>query len=146
MDASTQEAIVERLVGGEDLAGICEAADMPSLSTVFRQMRRSPNFASEIRRAREGFAEHLFQKILQAAEDMTPGNVAEIVAKVRIWQWAAIRCAPGIYSERAAVAQIAAPAVAASNVLINDIDVKSLATEELLEFRRLLAKAARVRT
>jgi hypothetical protein len=103
-------------------------------------MNRNPGFASQIRLGREGFGEHLFHKILQTAEAMTPENVSELSAKVRVWQWAAVRCAPRLFSERVAVAEIAAPAVSASNVQINNIDMTSMTTEELLELRRLLAK------
>ncbi len=140
IDSLTQDVIYGRLLGGEDLVSICETADMPSISTVHREMNRNPGFASQIRLGREGFGEHLFHKILQTAEAMTPENVSELSAKVRVWQWAAVRCAPRLFSERVAVAEIAAPAVSASNVQINNIDMTSMTTEELLELRRLLAK------
>jgi len=140
IDSPTQDAIFERLLCGEDLVSICESADMPSMSTVHREMNRNPDFACQIRLGREGFGEYLFYKILQAAEDMTPENVSELAAKVRVWQWAAVRCAPKLFSERVAAAQISASAVNTSNVQINNIDMKSMTTEELLEFRRLLAK------
>jgi len=146
IDSLIQDAIFERLLSGEDLVSICEAADMPSISTVHREMNRNPSFASQIRLGREGLGEHLFHKILQAAEDMTPENVSEMTAKARIWQWAAVRCAPKLFSERVAAAQISAPTVNTSNVQINNIDMKSMTTDELLEFRRLLAKTKVVAT
>jgi hypothetical protein len=71
---------------------------------------------------------------------MTPENVSEMAAKVRIWQWAAVRCAPTLFSERVAAAQIATPTANTSNVQINNIDMKAMTTDELIEFRRLLAK------
>jgi hypothetical protein len=129
IDSLTQDAIFDRLLSGEDLVSICESADMPSISTVHREMNRNPGFASQIRLGREGFGEQLFHKILQAAENITPENVSGMTAKIRVWQWAAVRCAPRLFSERVAAAQTSAPAVSATNVQINNIDMKSMTTE-----------------
>lgn len=57
----------------------------------------------------EGFDEHLFHKILQAAEETATDNSVEVAAKARIWQWAATRRAPKLFSERVAAAQTSAP-------------------------------------
>ena len=140
IDVAMEECIVDRMLDGENLGSICDSSDMPNPSTVYRHMSRNPEFARKIRMAREGFAEHLLHKILMAAEEMTADNVAEMTAKARIWQWAAVRCAPRIYSERVVAAQMAVPAVGTQSVQINNIDMKSMTNEELLELRRLLAK------
>jgi hypothetical protein len=141
MTPEVEEQIVHRLIDGETLPVICDSHDMPDYYTVFRHMTRNPNFANQVRQAREGLADRLFDKILTATDEIDEDNATALSAKIRSWQWAATKVAPRIYSERVAAAELMAAAGASqTNVQINNIDMKAMSTEELLEFRRLLAK------
>jgi hypothetical protein len=141
MTPEVEERIIRRLVDGETLPVICDSADIPDYYTVFRHMTRNPNFANQVRQAREGLAEHLFNKIMVATDQIDEDNAGSMSAKIRSWQWMATKSAPRIYSERVAAAELAAAAGSPqTNVQINNIDMKAMSTEELLEFRRLLAK------
>lgn len=62
-------AICELLSEGSSLRSICDADDMPSMSTVFRWLAASEEFREQYARARELQADTLFDEILEIADD-----------------------------------------------------------------------------
>jgi hypothetical protein len=63
------DAICERLALGESLRSICDDAEMPGLSTVFRWLAANPEFRDQYTRAREAQADTIFDEILDIADD-----------------------------------------------------------------------------
>lgn len=63
------DQICERIADGESLKGICEDAEMPSKSTVFKWLSIHAEFADKYARARETQADAIFDEILDIADD-----------------------------------------------------------------------------
>lgn len=63
------DVICERISNGESLKGICEDADTPSKSTVFKWLADIPAFSDKYARAREMQADSIFDEILDIADD-----------------------------------------------------------------------------
>lgn len=61
--------ICERLADGESLKAMCEDADMPSKSTVFKWLAENSAFSDMYARAREAQADALFDDVLSIADD-----------------------------------------------------------------------------
>lgn len=61
--------ICERLADGESLRSICSDADMPDKSTVLRWLDQNTSFRDQYARAREAQADHLFDEMLEIADD-----------------------------------------------------------------------------
>ena len=68
-DAAIASAICERIAKGESLRGICEDAEMPAASTVFKWLNEQPSFSEQYARAREAQADTIFDEILDIADD-----------------------------------------------------------------------------
>lgn len=62
-------AICGRLSDGEALSSICEAEDMPGLSTVYRWLQQRETFRELYARAREDQADTLADQILKIADE-----------------------------------------------------------------------------
>jgi hypothetical protein len=63
------DAICERIANGESLRGICDDADMPAKSTVFKWLIQNPTFADQYALARDAQADAFFDDILTIADD-----------------------------------------------------------------------------
>ncbi len=61
--------ICEKIVLGLSLRKICEAADMPAISSIFKWMGENKAFSEQYARAKEEQAELLADEIIQIADD-----------------------------------------------------------------------------
>lgn len=61
--------ICERIANGESLRSICDDAEMPAQSTVFKWLSENEAFSEKYARAREAQADALFDDILSIADD-----------------------------------------------------------------------------
>lgn len=63
------DALCERIAEGESLRSICDDADMPNKSSVFRWLGSNDELRDQYARAREAQADSLFDDILGIADD-----------------------------------------------------------------------------
>lgn len=121
--ARDQDMIIERLMAGETLKGICRDQHMPSVRTVMTWIRSQPDFAQRYMDARAAQAEMLIDQILteidQVHNDMlrctyvTPdgrelkldgplANALLKAARMRMdaAKWLAAKLIPQVYGDR----------------------------------------------
>lgn len=68
-DPETGDKICDFLAQGYSLKSICEHDDMPGLTTVFKWLRTSPEFANSYAQAREAQADTLADEIQDIVDD-----------------------------------------------------------------------------
>lgn len=98
-----QDRICEEIAEGHSLRSICSASNMPAKSTVFRLLAVDAEFRDRYARAREAQADHLFDEIMEIADDSTE-DVNRSRLKVDARKWAAGKLRPKVYGEKAEVA------------------------------------------
>lgn len=103
-DSKIGDRICEGLRSGLSLRKIVAAADMPSLTTVFKWMQKNPEFAELYTRAREDQAETLADDILNIADDesIEPEHKRIMVDSRK---WIASKLKPKKYGDRQIVDQ-----------------------------------------
>ena len=126
LDPGILDRICEGLIEGHSMKTVCEPADMPHFTMVYREMARNPDFATAIARAREAQQEAIIDSTIDLADEATPETVH--VQKLKIWarQWRAAKLAPKKYSERME--------------LDAKVEVTSGPTENLMSFLALIEK------
>ena len=91
---ATADLVLERMIEGETLTGICRDPAMPSFSTVYRWTRTFPDFASDFRAARQGQAERLADEGLEVAAAVTAPSAHATAVRLTQMRWAAGVFAP----------------------------------------------------
>ena len=61
--------ICEQIAMGKSVRKICEAEDMPAMSTIFLWLTKHESFSEQYARARETQADVLFEEVLEIADD-----------------------------------------------------------------------------
>lgn len=82
-DAFTR--ICTEIALGKSLRKICEAADMPDLSTARGWINNSDELAKQYARAREEQAEFYADQIIEIADTATDANLARVQIDARKW-------------------------------------------------------------
>lgn len=109
--------ICEAIAQGESLRSICLDEGMPCKSTVFKWLSKHQSFADQYARAREAQADHIFDEILDIADDGQndtytddEGNVRtnqDVIARSRLRvdarKWMAGKLRPKVYGEKQAI-------------------------------------------
>lgn len=98
--AEIGEEICFRLANGESLISICRDDHLPTPATVYRWVRRLPDFEDLYVAARQFQGDYLFDETRELAGEVTPGNVWACRFKFDLIRWQAPRLAPRKYSER----------------------------------------------
>ena len=98
-----QDRICEQIAEGQSLRSICAEDGMPAKSTVFRLLASDAEFRDQYARAREAQADHMFDEIMEIADDATE-DVNRSRLKVDARKWAAGKLRPKVYGEKAEVA------------------------------------------
>lgn len=102
------EVICDRLADGESLIAICRGdPDMPTPATVYRWVRRIPDFSDMYQDARQCQGDYLFDEAREVALSATPANERARRLHFDVIRWQAARLSPNKYCERL-VAQNAA--------------------------------------
>jgi hypothetical protein len=65
------DKVCEQLAEGDSLRTVCTSDDMPSMSTVFKQLRIDPEFAQQYANAKEQGAIAMFEEMMDIADDGT---------------------------------------------------------------------------
>lgn len=94
------ERICERLAGGESLIAICHDPDMPHPGTVYKWVRRIPEFQEMYVDARQFQGDYLFDEVREIALWATPPTVWVARARIDANKWQAARLSPNKYCER----------------------------------------------
>lgn len=96
--------ICERLANGESLIAICRGdPEMPTPATVYRWLRRMPDFNDLYVEAREFQGDYLFDEAREVALSAHAGNVPARRLHFDVIRWQAARLAPNKYCERLVV-------------------------------------------
>lgn len=98
------ERICERLANGESLIAICRGdPEMPAPCTVYRWLRRFPDFNEMYVDAPEFQGDYLFDEAREVALSAHAGNVAARRLHFDVIRWQTARLAPNKYCERLVV-------------------------------------------
>ena len=133
------DEICRRMIEGENLTKICSDAGMPSRFTVYSWFEHRPDFRTRCAHAREGLADFLLDRIEAMAEETTKENVEVMKLKISTAQWRAMKMAPRIYGNNAAV-EVTGQVI----VKPQTIDVRRLDAGSREAFKQALLSASRV--
>jgi len=73
------EDICNRIANGESLRAICREDGMPVISTVLKWKLEKPLFSEQYDEARQAQAQHLFDELLEVADDGTNDFVEKAI-------------------------------------------------------------------
>lgn len=103
LDEGIVDRICEGLISGLSIKKVCAENDMPSVTAVYVEMARNPEFRNAIARAREAQQEAMIDNTIDMADEADESNYN--VVKLRIWarQWRAAKLAPKKYGDKIAI-------------------------------------------
>ena len=97
--------ICEKLMSGVPLTRICEAKDLPSLSTVHRLINKDPSFAKQIIQARKVGCQFYLDKMIDELETVSNKDVGIVREKLHHYRWLASKLLPSLYGDKQEVVQ-----------------------------------------
>ena len=97
--------ICEKLMSGVPLTRICEAKDLPSLSTVHRLINKDPSFAKQIIQARKVGCQFYLDKMIDELETVSNKDVGIVREKLHHYRWLASKLLPSQYGDKQEVIQ-----------------------------------------
>ena len=97
--------ICEKLMSGVPLTRICEAKDLPSLSTVHRLINKDPSFAKQIIQARKVGCQFYLDKMIDELETVSNKDVGIVREKLHHYRWLASKLLPNLYGDKQEVIQ-----------------------------------------
>ena len=97
--------ICEKLMSGIPLTRICEAKDLPSLSTVHRLINKDPSFAKQIIQARKVGCQFYLDKMIDELETVSNKDVGIVREKLHHYRWLASKLLPSLYGDKQEVIQ-----------------------------------------
>ena len=92
------DQICDRLSGGESLASICRASDMPSQPSVYEWIRKDKYLARKYGLARDAQADFYADEIIEIADNCEDPQKARVRIDAR--KWKAARMAPKKYGDK----------------------------------------------
>lgn len=93
--------LCRRIARGEVWYKMCNTGGLPSYDTLYRWLRKYPDFAEDFAQAREMAADLRADKALVVAEESTAATVQSDRLRVGALQWHAAKAAPQRYGSRA---------------------------------------------
>ena len=97
--------ICEKLMSGVPHSSICEAKDLPSLSTVHRLINKDPSFAKQIIQARKVGCQFYLDKMIDELETVSNKDVGIVREKLHHYRWLASKLLPSLYGDKQEVIQ-----------------------------------------
>ena len=97
--------ICEKLMSGVPLTRICEAKDLPSLSTVHRLINKDPSFAKQIIQARKVGCQFYLDKMIDELETVSNKDVGIVREKLHHYRWLASKLLPTLYGDKQEIVQ-----------------------------------------
>lgn len=98
------DAIADMLSEGISLRKICALDDMPDRRTVLRWQAAHGDFAAKCARARELYADQIFDEMQEVADSGSADDVQRAKLRVSTMQWRASKLAPKKYGDRTVLA------------------------------------------
>ena len=97
--------ICKRLSSGQSLTTICKDASLPARPTVYKWLNSQPEFVDAYARARELYADHVFDGLLDLCDNpaLTPQDVQKAKLQIDTRKWVLARMSPKKYGDRAAL-------------------------------------------
>jgi len=92
--------ICEQIVEGKSLRRICSTKGMPSLTTVMKWLRETPEFAQQYARAREEQADGYADELIDLARKATQDNAQAIRVRADVIKWVCSKLKPRKYGDR----------------------------------------------
>ena len=99
------DQICQELMSGVPLTRICEAKDLPSLSTVHRLINKDPSFAKQIIQARKVGCQFYLDKMIDELETVSNKDVGIVREKLHHYRWLASKLLPSLYGDKQEVIQ-----------------------------------------
>ena len=96
-------AICKRLSEGESLSTICNDANQPTRQGVYKWLEKYPEFVDAYARARDLYADFVFDGLFDLASSATPQDVQCVRLQIDTRKWALARMSPKKYGDRAAL-------------------------------------------
>ena len=97
--------ICEKLMSGVPLTRICEAKDLPSLSTVHRLINKDPSFAKQIIQARKVGCQFYLDKMIDELETVSNKDVGIVREKLHHYRWLASKLLRSLFGDKQEVIQ-----------------------------------------
>lgn len=96
------ETICLQMIEGKSLRAICQADEMPHISTVLRWLASGEHvtFANKYAHAREAQADVMDSRILDVADACTNETALADRVKIAAYQWRASKLAPKRYGDK----------------------------------------------
>ena len=88
---------------GESLLTICKDAKQPTRQCVYKWLEKYPDFVDSYARARESYADYVFDGLFELAETATPADVQCIRLQIDTKKWALARMSPQKYGDKSAM-------------------------------------------
>ena len=97
--------ICKRLAQGLSLSKVCLDSGLPSRDTVYKWLTEHADFSDNYTRARELYADRVFDELLDICddEDLKPQDVQKAKLQIDTRKWMLARMSPRKYGDRSAL-------------------------------------------
>jgi len=92
-------------MNGQTLTSICQAKDMPSLSTVYNWIKTDKEFSNKISQARKIGCQYYLDRMIDELETTTSKDVALVREKLHHYRWLASKLLPSLYGDKQEIIQ-----------------------------------------
>ena len=100
------DEICKRIMKGESLSSICRDDFMPARWLVYEWLAATPEFSDNYARAMDVRADHVFDEIMEIADDpmnLAPENLNAAKVKIDARKWALGKMQPKKYGDKLAL-------------------------------------------
>jgi len=102
---SLTESLETKLMNGKTLTSICQAKDMPSLSTVYNWIKTDKDFSNKISQARKIGCQFYLDKMIDELETVSSKDVNLVREKLHHYRWLASKLLPSLYGDKQEIVQ-----------------------------------------
>ena len=99
------EDLETKLMNGKTLSSICQAKDMPSLSTVYKWIKEDKEFSNRISSARKIGCQYYLDKMIDELETVSAKDVGLVREKLHHYRWLASKLLPSLYGDKQEIIQ-----------------------------------------
>ena len=99
------EKIQQQLMAGTPLTRICQAKDMPSISTVYKWLAEDKEFNKAIISSRRIGCQTYLDKMIEELENVSSRDVGIVREKLHHYRWLASKLIPNLYGDKQEIIQ-----------------------------------------
>ena len=92
-------------MNGQTLTRICQAKDMPSLSTIYKWIKQDKEFSNRISQARKIGCQYYLDRMIDELETVTAKDVGLVREKLHHYRWLASKLLPSLYGDKQEIIQ-----------------------------------------